>query len=223
MASSTEPAAAVRRSAAPGPGSARGRAVGGFRLALAGLSIAALITSFVRACYLHAGVVNYFSYFTNISNIMGVVVFIVGGVALLRGRSPLNDYVRGAACLYLMVTGAVYWTLLANTITPVIIPWTNDVVHGVFPAAIVVDWLIAPPGRRLRFSRAAYWLIWPLVYLAYSLLRGPVAKWYPYPFLDPRVRGYAHVTVMSLLVTLVFLLFSALLVFVGNRLRSPAS
>jgi len=222
MAPSTEPAAAVGPYREPGPGSARDRAVGAFRLAAAGLSVAALITSFVRLRYLDGSVANFFSYFTNISNIMGVVVFVVGGLALLRGRTSVNDYLRGAACLYLMVTGAVYWTLLANTITPVVIPWTNNVVHGVMPAAIVVDWLIAPPRRPLRLSRAVYWLVWPLVYLAYSLVRGPIVGWYPYPFLDPRNRGYVHVAVMSVVVTLIFLLFTALLVVVGNRLRASA-
>jgi hypothetical protein len=193
--------------------------VGAFRLAMAALTAAALITSFVRTLYTHGGEVNFFSYFTNISNILGVAVFVVGGLALLRRGTHVSDYLRGATCLYLMVTGAVYWTLLANTITPVVIPWTNDVVHGVMPAAAIMDWLIAPPGRRLLQSRALYWLVFPLVYLAYSLIRGPIVQWYPYPFLDPRTRGYVHVTLMSIAVTAVFLLFTVLIVAAGNWLR----
>jgi hypothetical protein len=34
----------------------------------------------------------------------------------------------------------------------------------------------------------------------YSLLRGPFADWYPNPFLDPRIDGYGHVAIMSLLI-----------------------
>lgn len=210
------------RAADPAARHGQDAVVGPFRLAMAALATAALITSFVRTLYTHLGEVNFFSYFTNLSNILGVVVFLIGGLALLRGSGRPNDYLRGAACLYLMVTGAVYWALLANTVTPVVIPWTNAVVHSVMPAAVIMDWLIAPPARHLLRSRALYWLVFPLAYLAYSLIRGPIAQWYPYPFLDPRTRGYAHVAIMSVVVTLVFLLFTVLIVAVGNWLRRDA-
>ena len=34
------------------------------------------------------------------------------------------------------------------------------------------------------------WLVFPLGYTAYTLARGPVVDWYPYPFLDPRIEGW---------------------------------
>jgi hypothetical protein len=53
--------------------------------------------------------------------------------------------------------------------------------------------------------------------LAYSLLRGPLAHWYPYPFLNAPVLGYGRVGVNSGLVLLCFLGVGAALIAL-NRL-----
>jgi hypothetical protein len=218
MAPTTQPAA-PSTTAAP---TSREWAVGLGRLAFALFDTAAVLTTLDQLLGQGGSPVNFFSYFTILSNIFGIVVFYVGGIAPLRGGAQVNDYVRGASCLYLAITGVVYWTLLRNVATPEGHSWTNLVVHGVMPAVVVIDWLVNPPRRRLERSGALYWLIFPVVYLAYSLIRGPIAQWYPYPFLDPRKNGYVHVAIMSLVVTVAFVLFTALIVVVGNRLRSRA-
>ena len=88
----------------------------------------------------------------------------------------------------MVVTGLVYAVLLAPASADVGLtePWVDAVVHEVAPVLVLLDWLVDPPGRRLsvRAGRAR-WLIFPAVYLVYSLVRGPIADWYPYPFLDP--------------------------------------
>jgi hypothetical protein len=60
-------------------------------------------------------------------------------------------------------------------------------------------------------------MIYPLAYLAYSLIRGPNVDWYPYPFLDPdEVGGYAGVAAMSIGITILFLGLIWLVVTLGN-------
>jgi hypothetical protein len=50
-------------------------------------------------------------------------------------------------------------------------------------------------------------LVFPAAYLAYSLLRGAQAGWYPYPFLNPtRVGEYGGVAVYAIGITMIFLL-----------------
>jgi hypothetical protein len=229
MAPTTEPTAAPNKASGATAATAtssgsrdlrdrRDPAVSLFRLAFAALGTAAVITTLVQLLDRNGSPVNFFSYFTILSNILGIAVFCAGGIAPLLGGKQVNDYLRGAACLYLAITGVVYWTLLRNVSTPEGHTWTNGVVHGVMPAVMVIDWLIAPPRRTLRYPRVLYWLIFPVAYLAYSLIRGPIAQWYPYPFLDPRKNGYAHVTIMSVVVTVAFVAFMALIAAVGNRL-----
>ena len=199
------------------------KAMGILRVALSLLAFVALVVGYDRD--VHTGdTVNFWFYFTDLANLLGACVFLVGGLAAWRDRPGVPDLMRGAAVLYLVITGLVYWTLLANTIDAETIKWQNYIVHGVMPAAIVLDWLLAPPAARLSRARAGRWLAFPLTYLAVSLIRGPFVNWWPYDFLDPREPGgYTHVTIWSLIVTAVFVVFMVVIVFAGNQLGSRRS
>ncbi len=199
------------------------KAVGVLRVALSLLALAALVIGYDRD--VHTGdTVNFFFYFTDLANLFGACVLLVGGLAGLRGRGGVPELVRGAAVLYLVITGLVYWTLLANTVTAETIKWQNYIVHAVMPAAMLLDWLLASPAARLSYGRATRWLAFPLIYLAVSLIRGPIVRWWPYDFLDPREPGgYVHVTTWSVIVTGVFVAFMFAIVFAGNQLGSRRS
>ncbi len=53
------------------------------------------------------------------------------------------------------------------------------------------------------------WLIFPVVYVVYSLIRGPVADWYPYPFLDPNLDGGAAKVAITVVVLMPCVLLMA--------------
>ncbi|HWG27410.1 Pr6Pr family membrane protein [Actinospica sp.] len=195
---------------------------GALRVAFGLLGLVALAVGYDRDFHTGDGV-NFFFYFTDLSNLFGAFVLLIGGVAALRRRPGVPDLVRGAAVLYLVITGLVYWTLLANTINAETIRWQNYIVHGVMPAVLLLDWLISPPKTRLGFGRAGSWLAFPILYLAVSLIRGPIVRWWPYDFLDPtQPGGYTHVTTWSFIVTGIFVVFMLLIVFVGNQLGSSS-
>ena len=187
------------------------------------LAVLALIVGYDRD--VHTGdAVNFWFYFTNLSNLFGAYVFLTGGIAAWRDRPGVPDLLRGAVVLYLVITGLVYWSLLANTINAETIKWQNYIVHGVMPVMIVLDWLLAPPSARLSYAKASRWLVFPLIYLAVSLIRGPIVKWWPYDFLDPREPGgYVHVTTWSVIVLTVFVVFMFLVTFAGDQLGSRRS
>ena len=199
------------------------KAVGILRVALSLLAFVALAVGYDRD--VHTGdAVNFFFYFTDLSNVFGAFVLLVGGISVLRGRPGVPDLVRGSAVLYLVITGLVYWALLANTITAETIKWQNYIVHAVMPLAFVLDWLLAPPAARLSNARASRWLAYPLIYLAVSLIRGPIVNWWPYDFLDPQEPGgYTHVTTWSVIVTAIFVVFMFLIAYAGNQLGSRRS
>ncbi|MFV0484685.1 MAG: Pr6Pr family membrane protein [Candidatus Saccharimonadales bacterium] len=60
---------------------------------------------------------------------------------------------------------------------------------------------MTPPIKKLRFSRALLWLLYPLVYLVCSLLRGAYDGFYPYPFINPNANGVTPVIVTSAIIT----------------------
>ena len=162
---------------------------------------------------------NFFSFFTVESNIFAVVSLLISGAHSWRGATPhWVHYLRGAATIYMTVTGVTYSLLLRNVQVDTAVPWVNLVLHYIMPIVLIVDWLLDLPGFRIRVGSAMVWLIYPILYLAYSLIRGPFVDWYPYPFLDPRPEGYAPVIVMSIGIAVGGLLL-ALLMSWTTRLR----
>jgi len=160
---------------------------------------------------------NFFSYFTILANIIAVVVFLASAFATYAGKkSPWIDFFRGASTFFMVVTGIVFAVLLAGieNATLTAVPWDNTVLHYLIPIAVAIDWLMDPPARRISFRQGLAWLIFPILYLVYSLFRGPIAQWYPYPFLNPANGGYIQVLITSLIITAGGLL----LVFIVTRL-----
>jgi hypothetical protein len=144
---------------------------------------------------------NFLSYFTVEANLFGGIVLLVSGFVLTADGEPAwLAFLRGAATLYLAITGVVFSLLLAGLegVEFTAVPWDNLVLHYVMPAVIVLDWLLAPPLRRIRFGHGLAWLALPLAYIVYSLIRGHSRHWYPYPFLDPGPRGYTGVIQSSI-------------------------
>lgn len=132
--------------------------------------------------------VNFFSFFTIDSNILAALVFV--GLEF-DGSSPvgwLGRRCRGAATLYMAMTGIIYAVLLAPIAADVStqLDWVNAVLHIVVPISAIADWVSDPPSPAPDRRAALWWLSFPVVWLAYTVVRGNIVDWYPYPFLDPR-------------------------------------
>ena len=171
---------------------------------------------------------NFFSFFTIESNLASIALLLYLAATAGRARAPGNqgrlDLARGAVTLYMATTGVVYGLLLsgytAELQTAVI--WVDNVVHRIMPVVMVVDWIIDPPRTALTLRRALVWLVFPVVYLVYSLVRGPLVDWYPYPFLDPDWpdgSGYPGVAVTALGIAVGVLAFSWVIVRLGEWRR----
>ncbi len=165
---------------------------------------------------------NFFSYFTILSNLLAALVFLGAAAYLALHREPVarDDLLRGASVLYMAITGIIYATLLSKYELGLTLPWVNAQLHFVMPAAVVVDWLYQPQRTKLTARQTWWWLGFPLAFLVYSLVRGPIAAWYPYPFLDPNLAGgYGGVALYSIAILAVILGMSWVLRNLGNRLR----
>jgi hypothetical protein len=131
----------------------------------------------------------YFSYFTIQTSMGNIVVFIVGGILALRTKRDPDLYtsVRMSMVAYSVVTAVVYAALLRN-IPPegyVGIEWPNEVLHVGIPIFIALDWLLAPGRPKVAWPTLWVSLIYPAAWLAFTLIRGAITLWYPYPFLEP--------------------------------------
>jgi hypothetical protein len=140
-------------------------------------------------------------------------------VLVPSGRSRTLELIRGAAVVYLAVTFVVFALLLSGTNVDTAIPWVNTVLHQVFPLVVIADWIIDPPRWAISVRQSMVWLAYPLGWLAYTLVRGALTGWYPYPFLNPVNGGYGSVAVYVVAIVAFGTAICAAVAWVGNVLR----
>lgn len=181
------------------------------RLALASLIAVALIAQLLIGLSRSNGltVIRFFSFFTVLSNTAAVVMLGLHAGRPDRDRGTGFAVFRGAVTVYMSVTALVYAVVVAPSLLELTAPepWIVWTIHVVGPVAIALDWLANPPRATLDTRALGWWLVFPTVYLTYSLVRGPIADWYPYPFLDPANSGYDGVALWSVVVLVVVLGF----------------
>lgn len=176
----------------------------GYKLFFALLGFSAIVTEIAVLVERNKfDIGNFFSFFTIESNIIAVIALIAGALAIYAGKkNQWLDYFRGAATFYMIVTGIVFAWLLSGLegVQLTAVPWDNTVLHYIIPVAMVFDWFMDRPARRFSYRQAVAWVIFPVLYLVYSLFRGALINWYPYPFLNPANGGYTQVLITSLVI-----------------------
>ena len=162
--------------------------------------------------------VRLFSYFTIESNILVLVV----AVSLVL--NPARDgrlwrVVHADALLGIIITGLVYATLLAGLVdVHGIDVWVNAGFHYFAPAWTVVGWLLFGPRPRLDWATLGWLWVWPVLWIAYTFAVGAATNWYPYPFLDVQLHGYAIAVRNTAGVIVIALVIIAILKLLDSRL-----
>lgn len=131
-------------------------------------------------------------FFTPIAALAGILALLS---AARFGTDEPNwvSLLRVNAATYAVITGAVYWALLAQHVHPKV-PWANVILHGGAGVLLAADWLIIGPRRRPPWHTLWTVAAVPALWLAYLGLRAAYDGWVPYPFLDPAL-GFARLSV----------------------------
>ena len=136
-----------------------------------------------------------FSYFTIQSNL--VVLCVAMTLAMDPDRDgPVWRVLRLDALLGIAITGIVFAAILSRQVhhTGVGV-WVNAGFHQVSPVATLLGWLLFGPRLRITRHVVAWAFAWPVAWVGFTLVRGALTGWYPYPFLDVGVLGYGKVAV----------------------------
>jgi hypothetical protein len=165
---------------------------------------------------------NTFAFFTIQANLLVGATTLLLAIRLNRSSLVFGTF-RLIGLVAITVTGIVYHVALSGLLTLAgYHQLANQLVHTVVPVLAVVGWLMAGP-RGQTTGRAA-WLspVYPLAWLAFTLIRGAVIGWYPYPFIDVTKLGYAKTVVNCVWVSLLFLGLAAGAAALDRRLRPRA-
>ena len=166
-----------------------------------------------------AGLVVYFGFFTILTNML---VALALSAQLFwwdtaTGRFFARPDVNTAIATYIAVVGIVYSLLLRDIWKPQGLQLIVDrLLHDLIPVAFLVYWWLAVPKQSLHWSQAPHWLIYPLAYCAYSLIRGELTGLYPYPFIDVKQLGYPRTFINAAGMVFGFLVAALMLIAISR-------
>jgi hypothetical protein len=166
-------------------------------------------------------VIRFASYFTVTTNTLVAVLLTL---SLIRSpeRAPRPPAIA-AATVYIIIVGIIYYLLLAKSWNPQGIQLVANVgLHYVMPAVMVIYWLLFVPKGETRWSHAVWWLIYPLVYFAFTLAEGLRINWYPYPFVDVATLGYMKVAINGAALLIFFYVLNLIMIALDKTLGRAA-
>lgn len=204
--------------------------VAGLIIGLAGLVLQFCITipaSMEAGRGFIGSIVFYFSFFTILTNIG--VVLVHASLLSPSGYAWLPAFagprMRAGVAVSIAMVFIVYATVLARLWQPQGLFLLCDVLlHYVTPVLFVLWWLAAGADGSTRWRDMSWWVLYPLAYLAYALLRAPIVGEVPYPFLDTAKNGWMSVAIWSLAITVLFLVLCVVAILADHgiaRVRVP--
>jgi hypothetical protein len=145
---------------------------------------------------LMGGLMSFFSFFTVLTNTLVAVVLTceVTSRDSAARRWFLRPAVSSGIAVSIAVVGLAYSLLLRHLWHPE--GWqllADELLHDIMPLLFLLYWWWCVPKGTLRLGHIGLWVIYPLVYFAYALLRGHLLSAYPYPFIDVGTLGYPQV------------------------------
>jgi len=177
------------------------------------------------------------NYYTNLSNVATWLYFVL----LLAGhwsseglyRWLTRPVVAMTVMLAILVTNLVYHFLLSGEINR---NWaagtgwnpyrvSNLTLHYGVPLATLLYWVLFADKAGLRYTDALIWLIFPLLFVIYSMLHGYYGHYrfgggehYPYGFMDIDKQGKGPAIRNIIIVACGFYVLGLLAVFIGHML-----
>lgn len=188
---------------------------------LVGVVISAITAANNSVGHFHpaaARVANTFAFFTIDSNLLVGLGALLLALRMDRASMPF-EVLRLTGLVAITITGIVFHVALAQSLD--LKSWDavgNELVHTVVPIMAVVGWLLIGP-RGLVSARVTWLsLIFPVCWLSFTLIRGAIIGWYPYPFIDVTQLGYGRAALNCVWVAILMLGLAAAATVVDRRL-----
>ncbi|MGY2163113.1 Pr6Pr family membrane protein [Pseudomonas tolaasii] len=185
-----------------------------------------LYSRFTSGASLLGGLISFFSFFTVLTNTLVVVVL---SYALVERDSAAKRFFLGPAissgvAASIVVVSLAYNLLLRHLWTPQGFQFIADeLLHDVMPLLFVVYWWHCVPKGTLRLKHLAGWVIYPVVYFGYVLLRGHLLGQYQYPFIDVDTLGYPQVFVNAAGILAGFIVIAFAVLGLDRFLKTPSN
>jgi hypothetical protein len=138
-----------------------------------------------------------FKYFTILSNLV-VVIYFWMMFSLKLDKSKKFDSWLGAVTVYITITGVIFAAFLQADFRQVGLDKVGSILnHYVIPILTIGFLLYYRKEYAFRFKDILKWMIFPVLYLMYLLIRGSITDDYLYPFFNINILGVGLVTLYT--------------------------
>ena len=163
--------------------------------------------------------VRFFSFFTITTN---TIVFIFSAFLLFGGKSKANAFFKKcttitAITVYILIVGIVFNLLLRPTLNlqghhRIV----SEIFHTVVPVLFFFFWLFFVSPERISFKTIWFWLVYPIIYMIYTIIHGFISSFYPYPFIDVTKLGLQTALINGVFVLIAFVVLSVILISISK-------
>lgn len=160
-------------------------------------------------------IIRFFSFFTILTNTVVATYFTAQSFRISTANKP---GLLTAITVYIFIVGIVYQLLLRHLWQPAGMQWVVDeLLHTINPLLVIIYWYAYERKAEVNYRQIKGWLIYPIIYLLYILIRGSVSGFYPYPFVNVAHIGLAKTLVNSALLLLLFVFVSFIFIAIGRK------
>lgn len=163
-----------------------------------------------KSCFFteKVGLLEHFSYYTNISNLVCIIYFIIYIIKMLmkfNKNMTYNSTVKGAITICIMITMIIYNFILRPFMTDMdgvmkLNSLSNYIVHIIEPLLIIFDYILFDKKGKFKKIDPIFWIIIPFLYWIFICIRALFANpftytssKYPYFFIDIDMFGIYQV------------------------------
>ncbi|MDD7886529.1 Pr6Pr family membrane protein [Flavivirga sp. 57AJ16] len=188
------------------------------------LSWFAVIVQFIlillnRQADIFETIIRFFSFFTILTNILVGLYFTTKVFHV--SRFPFNLFRKKgtltAITSFIFIVGLVYQVVLRNIWTPTGLQFiVDELLHTVIPIFVLHYWYLNIKHNDLTISSLTIWLLYPIFFLFFVLIRGYFSGFYPYPFLNVTNIGYQQTFINAGIIFGVALIMMGTLLSIGK-------
>jgi hypothetical protein len=141
-------------------------------------------------------------------------------LSLILNKNPeqlnrIKGCFRGAVTLYITVTFLVFAILLQGA---GYFSYESLVLHYIVPIGFILDWFLTEWENKYEWKYLLVWILYPIIYLVYTMIAGAQSGFYPYFFLDVVKLGWSVFLMWVALLVAIFVLLGMIYIKINHKL-----
>lgn len=163
--------------------------------------------------------IRFFSFFTILTNTLVSVYFTYQIFTTKTNSKNLFNQSGSltAITVYITVVGLVYQVALRHVWQPTGFQMiVDELLHTLIPIFVILYWFLYELKAQLHWNNIPKYLLYPVIYLVFILLRGKFSNFYPYPFVNVTELGWSQILINILALFAVFVILFLLFIGIGK-------